>query len=212
MILILDDHPIARQGLEAIIRIHKKNEVVLQAGNITEAKALVKDNDITIAFIDIHLGKESGLNFLEWIVKESPMTKTFMITSSSKKSDFFAAKTLGVDSYLLKDAFIDDIVYGLKVVEQGRKFYSADLIENLEEQPSDELLLQLTKREIEILFLLKQGYSNAKIGENLHIAEGTVKKHVSNILGKLNLANRVEIMLFADEHELALQQMIAQNE
>ena len=48
----------------------KKNEVVLQAGNITEAKALVKDNDITIAFIDIHLGKESGLNFLEWIVKE----------------------------------------------------------------------------------------------------------------------------------------------
>lgn len=98
------------------------------------------------------------------------------------------------------------------MVEQGRKFYSADLIENLEEQPSDELLLQLTKREIEILFLLKQGYSNAKIGENLHIAEGTVKKHVSNILGKLNLANRVEIMLFADEHELALQQMIAQNE
>ena len=88
MILILDDHPIARQGLEAIIRIHKKNEVVLQAGNITEAKALVKDNDITIAFIDIHLGKESGLNFLEWIVKESPMTKTFMITSSSKKAIF----------------------------------------------------------------------------------------------------------------------------
>ncbi|MGP1412065.1 MAG: response regulator transcription factor [Peptoanaerobacter stomatis] len=132
--------------------------------------------------------------------------KTFVITSSSNENDFLRAKCLGIDAYLLKDAFIDDIVYGLKVVERGGKFYSADLIENVGNVSEEEKKIDmLTRREIEVITLLRKGYSNAKIGEVLYVSEGTVKKHLSNIFGKLDLYNRAEAMLFAERNSEKLQ-------
>ena len=123
------------------------------------------------------------------------------------------AKCLGIDAYLLKDAFIDDIVYGLKVVERGGKFYSADLIENVGNASEEEKKIDmLTRREIEVITLLRKGYSNAKIGEVLYVSEGTVKKHLSNIFGKLDLYNRAEAMLFAERNSEKLQLTLKQSE
>lgn len=208
MILVLDDHPIARQGLESIIRMYKPEEEIIQAGTVREAIEFAEKNAVEMAFVDINLGQESGFDFLQWMEEQSLHAKVFMITSSSDENDFLHAKDFGVDAYLLKDAFIDDIMYGLKVVERGGKFYSADLIENMGNISEEEKLLDsLTKREKEVLYFLNQGYSNAKIGENLFVSEGTVKKHISNILGKLGLENRVEAVLFAgrNRHKLELE-------
>lgn len=201
MILILDDHPIARQGLAAIIQMHKPEEIIRQAGTINEAIQIASEPGITMVFIDINLGKENGFDFLSWIKEKDETVKTFFITSSSRESDFLLAKEMGVDAYVLKDAFIDEIVYGLKVVERGSKFYSSTLIERMNRQSDDECRLkELTDREIDVLVLLSQGYSNAKISQQLFISEGTTKKHISSILGKLELANRVEAVLYASKN------------
>lgn len=208
MILVLDDHPVARQGLESIIKMYKPDEKIFQAGTVSEAIDVVKKMPMEMAFVDINLGRESGFDFLKWMEDKDFQTKIFMITSSSDESDFMHAKDFGVDAYLLKDAFIDDIMYGLRVVERGGKFYSADLIENMGNVSEEEKLLDsLTKREKEVLFLLNQGCSNAKIGEKLFVSEGTVKKHISNILGKLGIENRVEAVLFAgrNQHRLEME-------
>ena len=158
-------------------------------------------NDVEMAFIDINLGGENGFDFMIWLKEHKRETKTFFITSSSRESDLELAKQLGVDAYVLKDAFIDEIVYGLKVVERGGKFYSSALIERMNrEMEQENQLRDLTEREIDVLVLLSQGYSNAKIGQKLFISEGTTKKHISSILGKLGLENRVQAVLFASKN------------
>lgn len=198
MILVLDDHPLARQGLEAIIQMYRPDEEVLQAGTVGEAVSCMKKTPVDMAFVDINLGKESGFDFLEWLRESENGAKVFFITSSSRESDFLYAQSKGVDAYVLKDAFIDEIMYGLKVVERGGKFYSSALIDQMNHKSEEDKLLEsLTQREREVLALLGEGCSNSEIGKTLYISEGTVKKHITSILSKLGFEKRVEAVLFA---------------
>lgn len=209
MILVLDDHPLARQGLESVIGMVRPEETVLQAGTVKEAVRYMEKNPVRMVFVDINLGEESGFDFLEWMQKNGRQAKTFFITSSSRKSDFVYAKELGVDAYVLKDAFIDDIVYGLKVVERGGKFYSAALIEQAGKLSEEEKKLkELTEREKEVLALVSQGDSNAVISKKLCISEWTTKKHITSILGKLGVESRVGAVLFAEKNGELLQTAI----
>lgn len=202
MFLILDDHPIARKGLESILHMYRSDDKVLQAGTVKEAIDNMQNNNIDMAFIDLNLNEENGMDFLKWLKKERQEVKTIFITSSSREQDFLQAKDMGVDAYILKDAFIDEIMFGLKAVERGSKFYSAELVENIgSSTEEDKKLSSLTARETEVLKLLHCGYSNLEISEKLFISNGTTKKHVSSILSKLGLKNRVEAVLFADKSE-----------
>jgi nitrate/nitrite response regulator protein len=201
MVLVLDDHPIARQGLESIIKLHKPEEETLQAGTVGEAIDLVENKPVDMAFVDLHLHNESGFEFLEWVQRHDKAIKTFVITSSSSESDFVKAKNLGIDAYVLKDAFIDDIMYSLKVVDRGGKFYSSDLVDNMGSFTEEEKKIEaLTKRELEVALLLREGYTNAKIAEDLFVSEGTIKKHISNIFGKLDMYSRTEVLVFVERN------------
>lgn len=153
---------------------------------------------VSVAFIDIRLGAESGFDVLKWVKESRRDVRTIFITSSSRESDFFRAREMGVDAYILKDAFVDEIMFGLRAVQRGNKFYSAALVEKLNQAAEeDRKLEELTEREIEVLRLMSRGCSNAEIGDLLFISLGTVKKHVSSILGKLGFKSRVEAVLFA---------------
>ena len=201
MVLVLDDHPIARQGLESVIKLHRPDEETVQAGTVKEAIDLTKEKSIDSVFVDLNLHNESGFDFLEWIQSQNKNIKTFVITSSSSESDFVKAKNMGIDAYILKDAFIDDIMYSLRVVDRGGKFYSSDLMANVGNTSEDDKRIDtLTRREFEVALLLREGYSNAKIANNLSISEGTVKKHISNIFSKLEIYNRTEVLVFVEKH------------
>lgn len=201
MVLVLDDHPIARQGLESVIKLHRPDEETVQAGTVKEAIDLTKEKSIDSVFVDLNLHNESGFDFLVWIQSQNKNIKTFVITSSSSESDFVKAKNMGIDAYILKDAFIDDIMYSLRVVDRGGKFYSSDLMANVGNTSEDDKRIDtLTRRELEVALLLREGYSNAKIANNLSISEGTVKKHISNIFSKLEIYNRTEVLVFVEKH------------
>ena len=201
MVLVLDDHPIARQGLESVIKLHRPDEETVQAGTVKEAIDLTKEKSIDSVFVDLNLHNESGFDYWEWIQSQNKNIKTFVITSSSSESDFVKAKNMGIDAYILKDAFIDDIMYSLRVVDRGGKFYSSDLMANVGNTSEDDKRIDtLTRRELEVALLLREGYSNAKIANNLSISEGTVKKHISNIFSKLEIYNRTEVLVFVEKH------------
>ncbi len=205
MMLILDDHPLARQGIYSIIQMYKSGAEVLHASTIRESQRIVEESDIQMVFVDLNLGKENGFDFLVWLKEQKKSVKTFIITSSSRQSDFVYAQKLGVDAYVLKDAFLEEIMCGLRVAEQGGRFYSAALVEQLNQVNEDKNVFDaLTDREMDIFVLLGQGYSNAKISETLYISEGTTKKHISNILSKLNLRNRVEAVLLANKNSFSV--------
>ena len=201
MILVLDDYPLSRQGLESVIRMYRPEEQVLQAGNVKEAVACVEKSQVDMSFVDLKLKRESGFSFVRWLREQGKPVKVMLIASDLKNHDFEQARELGIEGCVQKDAFLDEILYGLKVVERGGRFYSSGLIESMEEEEQEKKKLGgLTGRELEVLKLLSRGYSNAKIGQKLFISEGTVKKHITSILGKLCLENRVEAVLFASRN------------
>lgn len=201
MILVLDDYPLSRQGLESVIRMYRPEEQVLQAGNVKEAVACVEKSQVDMAFVDLNLKRESGFSFVRWLREQGKPVKVMLIASDLKNHDFEQARELGIEGCVQKDAFLDEILYGLKVVERGGRFYSSGLIESMEKEEQEKKKLGgLTGRELEVLKLLSHGYSNAKIGQKLFISEGTVKKHITSILGKLCLENRVEAVLFASRN------------
>ncbi|NLK65796.1 MAG: response regulator transcription factor [Tissierellia bacterium] len=209
MILILDDHPLSRQGLSSLIKSYRASENITETGTVNESILIMKKHPVDLAFVDINLGSESGFSLIKWIKSQKLKTKIFIITSSSRLCDFIYAQELAVDAYVLKDAFIDEIAYGLKTVERGGKFFSSAIMENLNKKSDDEKLLDtLTERELDVLSLINQGYNNEKISKTLYISEGTVKKHITSILSKLNLRSRVDAVIFANKNSYLMQYAI----
>lgn len=209
MILVLDDHPLSRQGISSLVLSLKENENIFEAGTVREAMTFMRKHLVDLAFIDINLGSESGFSLIRWIKNDNRDTKVFVITSSSRQCDFIYAQELDVDAYVLKDAFIDEITYGLKSIERGKKFYSSAIMERLNKESSDEKAIRsLTQRELDILSLISQGATNETISNTLYISQGTVKKHITNILSKLNIGSRVDAVIFANKNSYVLQNAI----
>jgi two-component system nitrate/nitrite response regulator NarL len=194
-VLIVDDHPLVRKGLSSALSFEEDIKEIHEASSLDEAVNLLMDNDPEIAIIDLYLGREDGLKIVDWARKRKARTKFLVFTSSSKKEDFNRTKEIGVDGYLLKQAFPEDLLYALHVIARGRKFFDMELVETNQEQAD----LGMTKRELDVLEELGKGFSNQQIAEKLFISEHTVKKHISSILAKLNLHHRTEAALYANK-------------
>jgi len=194
-ILVVDDHPLVRRGIIDILSIVKEHEIY-EAHNIAAAMAVMKTQRIDILLVDINLGKENGFELIGKAKKDYPDVKYVILTSSMNILDYKKAMELNVAAYIIKDAFIEDIIYALQVVKRGGKYYSPQIIEKSMNGFMPKELMNLTDREKEILIFLSKGMTNAQISKALYITEGTTKKHISNILSKLNLNNRVEAILY----------------
>jgi len=194
-ILVVDDHPLVRRGIIDILSMNGKQEV-FEGSNLAAAKAILKEKRIDIVIIDLNLGNENGFELVEMVKSSYPDIKNVVLTSSSNIFDYKKAMELDVDAYIIKDAFIEDIVYALQVVSRGGKYYSPQIIQQSMNGFMPKELMELTDREKEILAHLSKGMTNAQISNALFIAESTTKKHISNILSKLKLNNRVEAVLY----------------
>lgn len=195
-VLIVDDHPMVRKGLCSTLVIQQDVEDVKEAACIKEAMGLMSSYNPDVLLIDLMLGKEDGLELVAKIKEKEPTTKCIILTSSSRRDDFMRAQEQGVEGYLLKEAFPEDIIYALRVVARGKKFVDPDFLKYSLSENEDTPLDELTPREKEILLELGKGLSNNQIAKTLYISENTVKKHISSILAKLGLHQRIEAALY----------------
>lgn len=198
-ILVVDDHPMVRKGLVLTLSYEDSIESIYEASNVGEAVKFLGTAKPDIAIVDLRLGDEDGLEVVLRAKEKGIKAKFIVLTSSIRREDFERAKALGVDGYVLKEAYTEDVLYAFHTVQRGKKFFDPDLMQYDQKKDSDDQLQELTRRERDVLMELSSGKSNVEIAETLFISEHTVKKHVSNILSKLQLTHRTQAALMAKD-------------
>lgn len=199
-ILIVDDHPLVRKGISSTLSFENDIEKILEASNIEEAMNQIQTEKPDLAIVDLNLGREDGLEIVSNSREKGSKTKFLILTSSIKKDDFTRAMEMDVDGYILKEAFAEDILYAIHVVLRGKQFIDPEVIRyQATKNKEDKYLDELTPRESDVLVELGKGLSNLEIAESLFISEHTVKKHVSNILSKLELSHRTQAALLVKQ-------------
>jgi DNA-binding NarL/FixJ family response regulator len=210
-LLIVDDHAIVREGLRLILSDIPHIEVVGEAADgltaVAQAAALKPD----VILMDLVMPGLSGLEALRRMRAEQPTCRILVLTSFAEDQNVVTAMQAGAAGYLLKDILKADLIAAIERVlrdepalhpEAQRKLIDHLTRPALASSDLEAELAHLTDRERDVLRLIAQGHSNRQIGEALHITEGTVKGHVSNILSKLHLQDRTQAALFAVKHGL----------
>lgn len=203
-VLIVDDHRLFRQGLISIMNTRPDLvDVIGEAADGKEAIQLVNTLHPDVVLLDIYMPEIDGLQAIQIIHKSFPEIAIIILTSSESDQHLFEAIRLGAAGYLLKDLDANELFDLLVGVERGevaltramtgRLLKDAGKHSNQNSQPVEEL----TEREIEVLRLVVRGFSNSQIAEELVITLNTVKFHLKNILGKLELENRTQAAAYA---------------
>lgn len=196
-VLIVDDHPLARLGISTILYETGRIDNINEASKLEEALDKLEKDKSDVAFIDLKLGNEDGLEVAIQGREKSPKTKFIIITSFMPREEFVRAEKHGIDGYILKEATPSDINFVFDSVIRGKKYYDPGIItQNNKSSNHEKLINQLTDREKEVLMEIGKGLRNDEISARLFISENTVKKHISNILLKLNLKHRTQAALF----------------
>lgn len=197
-LLIVDDHPLVRKGIISILSFEKNIEEIKEASSVAESIEMLIKHQPDIAILDLYLGEEDGLDIVRKAKIKKLQTKFIVLTTSSKSDDFKRAKDMDVDGYILKEAFTEDILYAIRVVYRGKRFYDPSILQYEFGHKDKTGIDELTQREVDVLRELGNGLCNSQIAKKLYISENTVKKHVSSILSKLSLHHRTEAALYAN--------------
>ena len=201
-VLIIDDHPLMRRGIQQLVELEEGFEVVGGAGNGSEGINLALQTSPDLIILDLNMKGLSGLDPLKALRAEDVDARIVILTVSDAKNDIFTLIDAGADGYLLKDTEPDTLLSQLKRIAQGEVILS-DSIKNLllERQSSQSPIDSLTDREIDVLRLVATGLSNKQIAGQLFISEETVKVHIRNLLRKLNVHSRVAATVLYFEHK-----------
>ncbi|MGH4122968.1 MAG: response regulator [Clostridium sp.] len=196
-LVIVDDHPMVRKGIISILTNEKNIDEIKEASNVEEAMNIIIKDEIEMAIIDLRLGSDDGLEIVARVKKMNLKTKCVVLTSFIPHEDFKRAEKMDVDGYILKEAFAEDIIYAIRLISRGKKYYDPEILKQ-KDVLNNSLIYQLTDRENDVLKEVGKGLSNEEIAKILYISEHTVKKHVSNILYKLNLNHRAQIVFMVN--------------
>ncbi|MGE5617678.1 MAG: response regulator [Sphingomonadaceae bacterium] len=201
-VLVVDDHAIVRKGICALLEAKPSIEVVGEASNGREAVALAGSLHPDVVLMDLVMPGMDGIEAIRQIAASEPRARILVLTSFAADDKLFPAIKAGAMGYLLKDSGPDELVRAIRHLYRGEASLDPTisrrvLLELARPADRPSALDALTEREIEVLGLVGQGLLNQEIAERLVITEATVRTHISNILGKLQLASRTQAALYA---------------
>jgi NarL family two-component system response regulator LiaR len=202
-VMIVDDHEMVRKGAKGYLEAQLDIKVVAEAESGEEAVRLAREYVPDVVLMDLVMPKMDGVEATRKVKDVSPRTQIIVLTSYHQDEHIFPALQAGAISYLLKDVKARDLVEAIYQAAKGEATLhprvAARVIKQFrpEEPTKPNLFTELTEREMEVLTLIAKGYTNQKIAEDLVISIGTVKGHVSNILSKLQLADRTQAAVYA---------------
>jgi len=205
-VVIADDHHVVRKGLLFFLKTQKELEVVGEAANGQEVVGLVEKLKPDVVLIDLVMPIMDGIEATRRIKELSPETKVLILTSFSDQDHVIPAIRAGASGYQLKDIEPDQLVEAIKSIYKGENQLHPRVASHVMthlyngEKREENSVNELTNREKEVLAEIAKGRSNKEIAATLVISEKTVKTHVSNILAKLNLADRTQAALYAVKH------------
>ncbi len=201
-VLVVDDHPLFRRSVVAVINTQSDLKVVAEAANGQQAVEAVKKFRPQIVLMDLFMPEVGGVEATRLLLKEVPDTNVLILTISDKDEDLFNAIKVGAKGYLLKETSPEELVHAITGVAQGEVIISPIMAPKLlaeigtETKPSEEETPVLSPRETEILELIAQGLTDKEIAEKLFISLNTAKTHLKNILAKLHLKSRVQAAVY----------------
>jgi DNA-binding NarL/FixJ family response regulator len=193
-VLCVDDHPLMREGITAIVQGQPDMEVVASARDGSEAVRVHREERPDLTLMDVRLPDMSGIDALIAIRQEFPDARIVMLSTFEGDVEVQRALQAGAYGYLVKSMPPDELVAAVRSVHRGRKHIPPRVASNLAEHLGEE---NLTPRELEVLREVAGGHRNREIGERLHITEETVKVHVKHIMEKLGARDRTEAVAIA---------------
>ncbi|MFZ1397206.1 MAG: response regulator transcription factor [Candidatus Promineifilaceae bacterium] len=207
-ILIADDHPLFREGVAQSLAGVPEFTVVGQAGSGEEAFALVGNLLPDVLLLDVTMPGDGGVVTAGKVAAAWPVVRIMMLTVSEDQDTLMAALKAGARGYVLKGVTARDLANAVRVVAGGDIYISPALaggilFELTANKQAADPITTLTDRERDILGLVAEGLTNREIGDQLHLAEKTIKHYMTNVLQKLQVRSRVEAALLAQKHGLA---------
>jgi len=209
-VLIVDDYPVVREGLRAMLMADQNIEVVGESGDGAEAVKMVVEKKPNVVLMDIRMPNMDGVEATRRIKDKRPATAVIVFTMYDNGTYVIDAVRAGASGYLLKDTSRELLLHTIRAVNSGATLIKTDLLSEAisslvppqkVHQPtavsSIEGVEPLTPREREVLKLVAAGYTNREVGKKLSITEDTVKKHMQNILAKLHTSSRIRAAIEA---------------
>jgi DNA-binding NarL/FixJ family response regulator len=203
-VLLVDDHPLFLDGVKAALMGDPDLEVVGTAGDRASALAQAAALEPDVVLMDLNLPDGSGIDATRDLLAAQPSARVLVMTMSADDDAVVAAMRAGARGYVVKGAGRDDLLHAVRTVASGGAVFSSGVADRLgaffsglAAQPGREAFPQLTEREREVLELLARGYDNRRIARELFLSDKTVRNHVSNVLARLDVADRSEAILRA---------------
>lgn len=197
-LVVVDDHPVVRQGLTAMLRWEPEIELVGEAADGQEAVRLILEQRPDVVLLDLRLPGLSGVDVMRQVRPQAPTVRFLILTTYDTESYIAPALAAGARGYLLKDAILEELMQGIRSVVQGRPALEPGVAARLLDRIADgDGAGDLSERELEVLRLLVDGASNKGIAQRLTLSENTVKAHVSHIFTKLGVQSRTEAVTVA---------------
>lgn len=207
-ILIADDHGVLRAGLRALLSAESDLTVVADADNGEDALRLTGELRPEVVLLDVNMPGMGGIEVTRRIKELHPETRILILTVHEDESLFQEAMQAGASGYIIKRAVESELIDAIRAVKRGDLYVhpamTRALLREISPQPAakdDGPIEALTRREVDVLKLIAQGYTNRQTAEALSISVRTVESHRANLMGKLNLRSRVDLVRYAKEHE-----------